>query len=30
MTNISIDLSKNTDPIIADCIKVIKNVAEEG
>ncbi len=29
MTNISIDLSKNTDPIIADCIKVIKNVAEE-
>jgi len=29
MTNISIDLSKNTDPIIADCIKVIKNVAED-
>jgi hypothetical protein len=25
MTSISIDLSKNTDPVIADCIKTVKN-----
>ncbi|RLB80933.1 MAG: hypothetical protein DRH17_10575 [Deltaproteobacteria bacterium] len=29
MTNILIDLSKNTDPLIANCLKAIKNVAGE-
>lgn len=29
MTNILIDLSKNTDPLIANCLKAIKNIAEE-
>jgi predicted nucleotidyltransferase len=29
MTSISIDLSKKTDPLIANCLKAIKNIAEE-
>jgi len=29
MTSISIDLSKTTDPVIADCIKAVKNVADD-
>lgn len=29
MTSTSIDLSKNTDPLIVDCLKAIKNVAKK-
>ncbi len=29
MTSISIDLSKNTDPVITDCIKAVKNAADD-
>jgi predicted nucleotidyltransferase len=29
MTSISIDLSKNIDPVIVDCIKSVKNVADD-
>ena len=29
MMSISIDLSKNTDPVIADCIKAVKKGADD-